>query len=246
MNFELEAGYVSRDLTHFVGRGKPEEEQYELLLKIVRSGWLTHPPHKPTPGSSLTVNPNVKLSDNEMYTPRMVCFCDIPVQNLGIHIRKYSRFGLAFPKDFIAQRGGMPVRYIPRSAKRGAARIGSSDNAENMGAYFDRMVRSYYQVFILADRLPQALGQSPDREEDSSLLTDLRFFFNFQVFSFLKFFDHTLPDTHPESYYLEREWRVLGNVSFSMGDIVRIIVPAAYKERLRSALSEYCGEIHSI
>ena len=40
MNSEPEAGYVSRELTHFVGRGRREEEQYELLLKIVRSGWL--------------------------------------------------------------------------------------------------------------------------------------------------------------------------------------------------------------
>jgi len=37
--------YISRELTHFVGRGLPLEEQYGTFIKILSSGWITHPPH---------------------------------------------------------------------------------------------------------------------------------------------------------------------------------------------------------
>jgi hypothetical protein len=36
--------YVSSELTHFVGRGKPEEDQYAILVQVLQSGWLLHPP----------------------------------------------------------------------------------------------------------------------------------------------------------------------------------------------------------
>ena len=244
MGSQLGARYVSRELTHFVGRGKSEREQYELLLEIVRSGWLTHPPHEKRLGSSLIVNPNTKLSDNEMYNPRMVCFCDIPLRDMGIHIRKYSPFGIAFLKDFIVQRGGMPVRYVPLGAKRGRRNVGASEELETVGQYFDRTVRSYYQLFVVDGLVKQVSTECPEREENS--IDDLKFFFNFQVFSFLKFFDHTLMDSHPENYYLEREWRVLGNVPFRLEDTSRVILPASYAERFRSDVAEYQGETYPI
>jgi hypothetical protein len=38
--------YVSSELSHFVGKGLPEDDQYNLLVnKILKPGWLTHPPH---------------------------------------------------------------------------------------------------------------------------------------------------------------------------------------------------------
>jgi hypothetical protein len=36
--------YVSDELTHFVGRALPDyEQQYDLLVKILTSGWLIAP-----------------------------------------------------------------------------------------------------------------------------------------------------------------------------------------------------------
>ena len=90
--------YVSPELTHFVGRSLPEEEQYSLVLEILKTGWLTHPPHDPYISGNLTITPGARISDNKMFIPEVVCFCDIPVQELDIHVRKYSRFGLAFLK----------------------------------------------------------------------------------------------------------------------------------------------------
>ena len=45
-------GYVSRELSHFVGnttKGQTEGEQYDVLVnKILKTGLLTYPPHDPT------------------------------------------------------------------------------------------------------------------------------------------------------------------------------------------------------
>ena len=41
--------YVSSELSHFVGKDKTEEEQqYQLLLHILKTGWLLHAPFDPT------------------------------------------------------------------------------------------------------------------------------------------------------------------------------------------------------
>ncbi len=115
--FESKQRYISRELTHFVGTSlrnsvpNHEAEQYKLLIKIVKSGLLTHAPTSRLK-MGLIISDDLNASSNVMYSPTMVCFCDIPVDDLSIHIGKYSRFGLSFSKDFIANLGGTPIYYI--------------------------------------------------------------------------------------------------------------------------------------
>lgn len=45
---------------------------------------------------------------------------------------------------------------------------------------------------------------------------DMERFLSFHIFSYLKFFDHSLNDDHEDNYYFEREWRVIGNIHFSI------------------------------
>ena len=45
--------------------------------------------------------------------PEIVCFCDIPFDELGIHCTKYGRFGLAFDKSFMVGQGAASVMYLP-------------------------------------------------------------------------------------------------------------------------------------
>ena len=47
-----------------------------------------------------------------MYSPDVICFCDIPVSDFVIHTRKYSRFGIAFPKSYLLSKGANPVFYM--------------------------------------------------------------------------------------------------------------------------------------
>src|ERR1700682_692447 len=111
--------YVSKELTHFVGKTlKSEDDKYRALLQIVSSGYLR-------PSSSVSsisehsfgysINFVKSFSENAMYNPDMICFCDIPVQDLMIHQRKYSKFGISFLKSFLITKGTAPVFYIPKN-----------------------------------------------------------------------------------------------------------------------------------
>jgi len=241
--------YVSPHLTHFVGRGKEPEKQYALLVAILRSGWLTHPPHNPAISGNLTVNSAALLSRNEMYAPEVVCFCDIPLRDVGIHVRKYGRFGLAFPRSFIVRVGGAPVRYIPLPSRirvlsdrpplqlveriREHGPLAALDEV-TMGDHFDKMLREYHELIGLAEKMVREKERLPGVQGDFKRFVNLERFLDFHVFSFVKFFDPDLPDDHRDNYYMEREWRVVGNVPFTVPDLAAVLVPRDYVERLRA------------
>lgn len=295
--------YISKELTHFVGRGRSASSQYKLLVRILRTGWLTHPPHDPHVSGNLTVTPSARISQNEMYSPQTVCFCDIPVEDLPLHARKYSRFGLSFDKDFIVENGGAPVHYIPtKSSVRVLLDLSPQQWMEYLktkstegfyqyigrGEYFDNEVRQYHKLLTLFHRLifealdikrasgrgtrgdsvwdlppdsegfpifdfpRQALKQIPsdsvrglvqDAIQWDRRLSQLQVFLDFQVFSYVKFFDHVLPDDHKYNYYFEREWRVLGNVGFRIEDVKRVLIPEKYARQLREDCPQYYGQL---
>src|SRR5882672_6325152 len=128
--------YVSKELTHFTAWDKETpQEQYDVLVQILRSGWLTTNKDAPGQPKPVAFIPGRRISKNRFYDSRAICFCDIPVDDFGIHIAKYSPFGLAFTKNFLLQRGANPVFYIANDSLIGTRK----DNAQPVtrGQYFD-------------------------------------------------------------------------------------------------------------
>ncbi len=74
-------------------------------------------------------------------------------------------------------------------------------------------------------------------------MMDLQRFLGFQVFSFVKFFDDAKSDEDPENFYMEREWRIIGNLNFSSADVRRVVLPESYARRLREDVPSYVGQI---
>lgn len=250
--------YISKELIHFVGRGLKEDEQYKRLIHIIQSGWLTHPPHNPNISGNLNVNPNAKISKNEMYSPQVICFCDIPTEDLSLHVKKYSPFGLSFSKDFISKNGGSPVHYISQKSKvRVIKKIETKDMEElfkegkgieaffdhiDKGEYFDKMMVEYHDLFqmfrkVIMDNTKVA-GVPPEHR-----LMDLERFLSFHIFSYFKFFDHSLNDEHQDNYYFEREWRAVGNIQFSIEDIKTVFLPEKYGMQFRKDLPDYYSQL---
>jgi hypothetical protein len=119
-----EQRYVSDELTHFVGRGKAQDEQYDILVnKILRTGWLTYPPHNPSRPRKLAVDFSQPISTDQALKYEVVCFCDIPATDIAIHVRKYSAFGLAFKKDFLIEKGACPVFYVANESPTSATEL---------------------------------------------------------------------------------------------------------------------------
>ena len=57
--------------------------------------------------------------------------------------------------------------------------------------------------------------------------------------AFIKPFDADLPDDHPESYYLEREWRKLGNLTFKPERVSRVVVARGFENRLKADAPDF-------
>jgi hypothetical protein len=253
---------MSKELTHFVGRGVPEEDRYSVLVdSILKGGCLRHSPTSPmectevleSRSSSLSIDPNdPDIPPGEIYRSQVVCFCDIPETDLEIHMNKYSHFGLSFLKPFLIEKGASPVFYVAENSPALGLFAGLPNKpAPDLGVprkqLFLHNIRQFDELLhklLLGDNPPKwdngILVPYPDEHQK---LATLRSFIQFYVFSFVKCFDNTTSDEDPENFYMEREWRVLGDVKFTLPDLHRIILPKLYAQRLRQDLPHYFGQV---
>jgi hypothetical protein len=230
--------YVSPELTHFVGRELSSEDQrYSLLVNaILKGGCLKFPPiddrqcTEGLSGSPLPLvggTPKPDVDDTEAAYSRVVCFCDIPVGDLAIHMSKYGRFGLSFLKRFLVAKGANPVLYVAKKSQALAFGLPG--------------VRSGYEVW------PRDNVFKENRQEFEKLREKLpepqKYFLDLLVFGFIKYFDDSASDEHKANVYMEREWRVIGDVSFTLTDVHRVFMPERYAERFRADLPAYKGHL---
>ncbi len=234
--------YISNELTHFVGKGTTCEEQYQLLLKILKEGKLIHWRNelikiRGVPGTTMEFNPKAKVSENEMFNPGMICFCDIPIGDLNIHIRKYSPFGLSFAKHFIVQHGGSPVYYI--SGKTPIIHSMFANVCNNKGELFDKIVPELYKHFANIGIPSRSETESSEVQQKVSFLS----FLALHIFGYLKCFDHELQEDQEDNYYFEREWRIIGDLTFTISDIKRIFISQDYASRFSKDVPQYHGQL---
>jgi hypothetical protein len=103
---------------------------------------------------------------------------------------------------------------------------------ENVGAFFDQNVR---ELSALVEQCRSTVGVSPSMH-----------FLAFHILSYFKFFDLHLEDSDEENFYLEREWRMIGNLNFQRKDIRRVFVRRGYATRFSKRVpSVECYELRS-
>lgn len=61
--------------------------------------------------------------------------------------------------------------------------------------------------------------------------------------SFCVPFDSAKDETHKENYYMEREWRVIGDVRFTLDDVCRVILPPRYAKQFRRDVPDCFGQV---
>lgn len=260
--------YVSKELTHFVGRSLANDDgRYALVKRILQAGELRNP--RESAGASLiaaagvasglagrySIREDGKLSDDDLYFLSAVCFCDIPAKDFAIHMSKYGRVGLAFDKAFLINCGARPVWYLPKGTR--PAPFASDPGGSSIAESFDRLVPQIIKRYgsglarlalgPLSGQQGQINPQSPTPEQAALLkgVEELTFLLS-EVFGFIKFFDAATAETDPTNYYMEREWRCLTNVSFSLSELKRVVLPASLAERFRADFAEYQGEVLTV
>lgn len=275
--------YVSDQLTHFVGRSRPDDQaRFELLLQILRGGVLLDPRYSGKrdtpifhfdvetpegleretfyPDPYFEVRPHASIDTNEFVAAELVCFCDIPVDQLRIHTTKYSRFGLAFAKPFLIAQGAHPVWYVAKSAATEMELVSSGEYADffsgelassSRGAFFERMKERLFETSERDRRELQAAFSNYKRGRDDAVAlrrrllahTDFMIGMFAYVFGYLKTFDPSLPEEHPDNYYMEREWRVIGKVNFSPSDIRQLLLPSEFAKTFRAEYPAFAGDV---
>jgi len=235
--------YVSQELTHFVGRdlrgtAECQENQYRLLTRILRQGELG----KIHTGPGWTVLMSGKgvgtpISSNKKVEVQQVCFCDIPIEDLDLHMRKYSQFGLAFTKKYLVTRGATPVFYVSENSLITEPTFYSIPATAKLPITLKEVFDSFgtdWEQFGIREQ-----GAGRRHPDLFSLETKLDWLF----FAQLKFFDPTKDEDHDENFYMEREWRVLGTVAFTLEDVARVILPPSFAKRFRADVTEYWGQV---
>lgn len=230
--------YVSRDLSHFVGRDQPDDEsRFRLLVEVVRSGVLSPDGKDPERTGEVRLRLDRPLSSNAAYDGDFVCFADIPVEDLPLHAAKFGRFGLALAKTFLVEQGANPLYYVARqSLIDGVPRATAFDD---MGVLLDE-VQSGFRELQDSDLPEKAQRRVAELAERFERFTEAQ---TRKVLTLVKFFDASLGDDDDENFYMEREWRVIGAVRFTIGDVRRIIIPEEYAAPLREELPGYAGQL---
>jgi hypothetical protein len=213
--------YISEELIHFLGRSlNGDDDRYNLLVEIIKTGILRNGNVNKKGVCVTTCFHGRKISSNDAFNPNIVCFCDIPIADINIHMNKYSYFGISFKKHFLIQQGVRPVYYIPQNA--------IINNKRNLNEIFDEALRKYHQLDLKDDKI-----------------FDLKSFFTFQIFSFFKFFDPDLDDDNENNFYMEREWRGLERIEFSLDNISQIIIPSKYLKYFFKDFPDYNSKIYT-
>ena len=63
------------------------------------------------------------------------------------------------------------------------------------------------------------------------------------VWGYFKFFDDTKPEDDLDNYYMEREWRVHGDVNFSIEEVTRVILPESFSKKFRDDMPDFYGQL---
>jgi hypothetical protein len=256
--------YVSEELTHFVGRSLGDQEkQFDLLLKILKSGELRTP--RNADGS---VKPPVKttlgagwFSERKVHQVAAVCFCDIPEEDLAIHMKKYSRFGLAFPKPFLLTRGATPVFYIANDAMvEYQPSVDWAAQTMPPGQYsreffLNSLISAFYAkrleaLFLL---VKQDQENTPVEEKlnppIAKLLMDIEVLMRGIDREFLSYcvpFRASRPADEMDNFYMEREWRALNDIRFAISDVRRVILPEKWAKPFRVAIENLHHAVRSL
>lgn len=248
--------YVSENLCHFVGRSLPNAmDRFRLLIKIIKDQQLKANLSKPNNPEIRFTNTYHGESLGEIFEHiDCVCFCDIPDNLLSIHTEKYSQFGMGFTKKFLAMQEARPVTYVPKDAKmqEPAHTCTPTGNPTEYYLHLNKLSINFKPILCLLNAfyplknlLSQLMSTSDDNLMQSLSLYDpsivnaiLDGKAHSMIYSdlmgwaaqnaYIKVFDETLTDNDPENYYMEREWRSIKSVDFTITDIQKVYLPTQH------------------
>lgn len=242
----MSSNYVSDELFHFVGYSSPKnnEKNYETLRKVLNANCISYPPHDQSWGKiGYRVEWDQKLSAEKLIIPSITCFADIPFHNLSVHTDKYGKFGVALPRHLLTKYGARPVMYFPLRSDDLNSIYGQTllnDIEAIVKGFNDQVVKKQSSTKNESRNLgtPPISSDTAISAIHSMVLKDF--------LAFIKPFNSELAHEDKFDYYMEREWRKLGNMKFEDSDLTKIVVAKGYKERTEKDYPIFKGRIFEL
>jgi hypothetical protein len=191
----------------------------------------------------VVVHQGGSVRGDSMIVPSVVCFCDIPDDDLPLHMGKYSEFGIGFQKSFLIPLDVRPVFYLPLSS---ASIIGHPQRPQ--WEAFDERIRDLFGLiaFQVTHELKRP-GMKPNQPSPQLVrLSEMFEFLARDVFGFVKGFDDALALHDPNNYYMEREWRSTASIRFRRATVSSVVLPAAFVEAFANEFPDFEGNIKSV
>jgi hypothetical protein len=238
--------YTSGELFHFIGRKCPtdDEANYQTLLKVLNARCVSYWPHVPNWGETqFIIRWDRNLLNEELVVPRVTCFADIRKEHLRVHVEKYGRFGLSFPRELLVKCGGRPVMYFPLfpNDRREIFGRGLVNNIETQFKAFNDLAVNAFPETRFDDRF----FSTPAKTMEGAIHGMWNIFVK-DFLAFIKPFDSSLENYHTDNFYMEREWRKFGNLCFEADHVRTIVVANGYKQQLEDKFPVYRGKIFTV
>lgn len=244
---KLVQGYVSDELHHFAGRAFKDDptRQYEVLKEILSSKKLLRQVgFRNGDEVRITINHSEDLLSEKLVETGMVCFCDIPKEQLSIHVSKYGKFGLSFPRKFLVMRGARPVLYFP---------YGEGDQWSVHGRPMLTNMEEAFKVYWATRKSSSAKTKKKSSRKYASVPKNekeaIQVFVDAMmrdILSYLKPFNSDLSFEDPNNFYMEREWRMNLPLNFLIDDVCCIFVAKGFGYRVRADFPSYDGPIQEL
>lgn len=240
--------YTSDTFHHMVGwsivrndnipNDEKNERCYQLLKQIIDFGFISGADEN---GERVrreglvkfTIDPDGHLINGDfdgfLVKGCITCYADIPWDSLGLHVNKYGMFGFGVSSAHLVSRGARPVMYIPCS------REGFESPFRGYGL-LDKMTKQLVSLHCVVDEYENEHNSENESGymaiENPHQWTDLSDMLLGNVATYIKPYNADLDASHPECYYTEREWRLLGNVEIKPPKVTTIVVARGYRDRL--------------
>lgn len=117
-------------LKRYTKNGKFYKREFEFAREAFMSDWSDL--------SSLSTLSEPKVSPYVINEPKSLCFCDIPINHLPEHMKKYGDIGLGVRKEVLENIVDdlFPVHYLPIKNKDDFKKIKSHIREKKGGEYF--------------------------------------------------------------------------------------------------------------
>jgi len=189
--------FSSEILWHFPGRGKKDEETFEILFSILKEGLQIGNKNEKV----IVTDPSIK-AQKTFYGYPVCCLADIPLKDLHLHAWRYGNYAIGFHKESASKKGFNPVLYLNQSS-----------------ILFFRLLNAIEKI---QNSLEEGSSLSKDFEEISYIFwSHVKSGILWGNLEKNDIFD----ERQLNNFYYEREWRSTFNWEFTHQDVAIIIVP---------------------